>query len=508
MQAGTHIIVGRRTPEVRGQFAAFVEHGGTVCIVATHKAILSVKINAEVLSFYNKEEKVVVRYGGRGKSDVGQARIWNICRRGLVGTDGQLVLGNRMTGGQERFRLLQLERDVQQQFLFLVNAGKGVVELDVRLLLRSNGQVADNAALYGFAVGKQYPFGIAGTQVTEIMLVIDAYKTGGHINGCSPDGLVDVRHFVEVGIRLAVGIEKPVIAEVVVGGIVGVEVAAVAEIGFAVRRLGMQGLIDKVPNETALEGGILADEIPIVLEAALRVAHCVGVFAEDKRFGGVASGVFFTAFVVQVHRAVDVGEVVLLSLLVLHGTRGVFRFNPLVAGFKVGTETGFVAQRPDNNRGMIEIALHVALVAFQMGGGVERVLCQCVFAVHAVRFDVGFGYDVDAVFVAEVIPEIVVWIVAGADGVDVVLLHQGDVLNHPLARDGIAAVGVYLVAIGAFEEYGLPVDEYLPVLQLNLAEADVEGDGFQRPTAVLQGNKQLVEVGSFRRPFLGGTDRY
>ena len=80
---------------------------------------------------------------------------------------------------------------------------------------------------------------------------------------------------------------------------------------------------------------------------------------------------------------------------------------------------------------MVEATLHVTLVALQMGFLVAGFFGQRLFAVtHSVGFDVGFGYDINTVFVAEVIPEIVVRIVAGSHRVDVELLHNLDVLNH------------------------------------------------------------------------------
>ena len=49
---------------------------------------------------------------------------------------------------------------------------------------------------------------------------------------------------------------------------------------------------------------------------------------------------------------------------------------------------------------MVESALYIALVTFQMGFLIRGVLGQSLFAVaHAVRFYIGFGYDIDTVLV-------------------------------------------------------------------------------------------------------------
>ena len=73
------------------------------------------------------------------------------------------------------------------------------------------------------------------------------------------------------------------------------------------------------------------------------------------------------------------------------------------------------------------------------------------------RFEVGFGHQVEPVSVAERVPAGVVRVVACAHGVEIVLLEDADVLDHPLFRDDISAVGVHFVAVGAFDKHGLSV---------------------------------------------------
>ena len=73
------------------------------------------------------------------------------------------------------------------------------------------------------------------------------------------------------------------------------------------------------------------------------------------------------------------------------------------------------------------------------------------------RFEVGFGHQIESVAVAERVPAGVVRVVARAHGVEIVLLEDADVLDHPLFRDDIPAVGVHFVAVGAFDKHGLSV---------------------------------------------------
>ena len=131
------------------------------------------------------------------------------------------------------------------------------------------------------------------------------------------------------------------------------------------------------------------------------------------------------------------------------------------------------------------------------------ILGQRLLAVaHAVALDVGLGRDVDAVFVAEVIPAGVVGIVAGAVGIHVKLLHHLDVLNHAFYAYHIAAVGVEFVAVGTLDEHRHAVDEELLVFDFNLAEAHTLRYALHHLAAVEQRGIELVEIRCLGRPLL------
>jgi hypothetical protein len=68
---------------------------------------------------------------------------------------------------------------------------------------------------------------------------------------------------------------------------------------------------------------------------------------------------------------------------------------------------------------------------------------------------------------------------AGAHRVDVVLLHQADVLDHPLAGHDLAEIRIPLVAVDAAEEHRLAVHQELAGLGLYRAEADAPGNDLQ-----------------------------
>ena len=55
--------------------------------------------------------------------------------------------------------------------------------------------------------------------------------------------------------------------------------------------------------------------------------------------------------------------------------------------------------------------------------------------------------------VAQVIPTVVVRVMAGTHGVDIEFFHHFDILQHTFGRNHITAVRVHFVTVGSFEEY-------------------------------------------------------
>ncbi len=155
-----------------------------------------------------------------------------------------------------------------------------------------------------------------------------------------------------------------------------------------------------------------------------------------------------------VHHADDIHHGRLAGAFVMDQAGRVGLADPGGHGVVVGAETGFVAQRPDDDRGVVLVALDHALGPVDVGGLPVLVIRQPVQVAgqaKTVAFQVGFVDHVQAVAVAQVQPARIVGIVRGAHGVDVVLLHQGDVLHHRFVGHGVAQVGVRLVAVDALQ---------------------------------------------------------
>ena len=142
----------------------------------------------------------------------------------------------------------------------------------------------------------------------------------------------------------------------------------------------------------------------------------------------------------------------------------------------------FVAQRPDDDGGMVLEVLDVGHAAVDDRVAHPRLVVEA--AVVAVALAVGLGHQPDAPLVAQFVPPRVVGVMAGADVVAVALLEDFQVADHLRLGDGVAHVGPMLVPVGALELDGRAVDEELPALDLDLAETDAGGEEFRSAAAL------------------------
>ena len=177
------------------------------------------------------------------------------------------------------------------------------------------------------------------------------------------------------------------------------------------------------------------------------------IFALNKGAWVIALAVFFAIGVSIIHRAVDVGLASLCpnGLLVMYRARVVVSLDKLVCLFEVRPVASFVAEAPYNNRRVVLVYLYIVVVALKVRLFIKRILCESFIAVsHSVRFYVRLSRYVKAVLVAQFIPARVVGVMAGSHGVQVVLFHYLDVLNHSLYRNYVSAVGIHFVTVCAF----------------------------------------------------------
>ena len=137
----------------------------------------------------------------------------------------------------------------------------------------------------------------------------------------------------------------------------------------------------------------------------------------------------------RVHRADDVRRCAAAARLVLHGARRLVRARPrrhLVVRHPVAR---LVAERPHDDARVVLVALHHTSEPRHKGRSPRRRLCQRALVARPPHEAVGLGVrlvdNVEADGVAQLVPALALRVVRGADGVDVVTLHQCRV------RDGL-----------------------------------------------------------------------
>ena len=175
-------------------------------------------------------------------------------------------------------------------------------------------------------------------------------------------------------------------------------------------------------------------------------------------------------------------------LFILYRTAAISLFDPVVTSHKVRSVTGFISQRPENNRRMIFKSLHHPLISFEVSLGISRFLGQCPFAIpHSMRFDIGFTHDIQPIFVTKVIPFGIVRIMTRPHGIQIILLHHPYILDQSLPGYLISGQRIQFMAVGSFKQDRLPIDPYLPqfFLQFDFPESDPLRNNFQHFSGII-----------------------
>ena len=119
---------------------------------------------------------------------------------------------------------------------------------------------------------------------------------------------------------------------------------------------------------------------------------------------------------------------------------------------------GFIAQRPDDNARMVAIALHHARDALAHGRQPCGIVGEAIHRHHAVGFNIGFVDDIQAVTIAQGVPQRVIWVMGAAHGIEIILLHQDDVLHHRRLIHHLTVDRMVLMAIGTANQQRLTIE--------------------------------------------------
>ena len=337
--------------------------------------------------------------------------------------------------------------------------------------------------------------------------------------------MINLFDFPVFGEGFAGGADETFDGEAAVVGHVA-EVAAEGDVRLTIGSLAVQALVAPFPDEAAEQARVRIKFIPIFGEVAEGIAHGVGVFGgEDGAVvvGALGQGEELVPALVpgivglgvrgggeaRIETADDVhgGRILHFALraFVMDGAGGIEFVPPAGDGGEIRAVAGFVGHGPDDHGGMILIALGQADGAVEEGALPARVIGEGTAC--AVGADIGLVEHVDAIAVAEVVPARIIGIMAGANGVDIGALHQGDVLKHAAEGEGVTGVRINLVPVHAAQANGLAIDEEAAVADFDLAEAHGAAIGFHDVAVVVaQGQDERVEIGGFSGPRGGLMD--
>ena len=251
-------------------------------------------------------------------------------------------------------------------------------------------------------------------------------------------------------------------------------------------------LVSPVPDASADDRVAGIERVDVRVEASGRVADRVCVFAEEVRLFVVLAALE-NALRRRIHVAVDVA--VGAVALVVDDRLRIKRVKRIRRGLHVLAGARLVSERPEEDAGMVLVVLEVVDVALDVRLAPLRLARKRLVAeAGSVRLDVRLGNDVDSVLVAEIVPEMVVGIVARADHVDVVALEEKDVLQHLRTRDGVTSVWRRLVAVHALHLHRDAVEKNLAVLHLDAPDARLHSALIRRSVVVLLLDDEPVQV--------------
>ena len=202
--------------------------------------------------------------------------------------------------------------------------------------------------------------------------------------------------------------------------------------------------------------------------------------------------------------------------LVLYGATLVEFLDGVVGIDEILAGAGFVAQAPNAHRGVVHGGMHHFEVARHVLVAELRHMAQrFFFVVVFVALEVGLIFEVDAIFVGQVVPIRIVAVVAVADMVDVGALHEHHFVLHLFVRDGMSALGVRLVAVNALHLDGLAVEIIVTsrlaelivrsgrFFDFDFAETHHSREGFEHAAfGVFQLTPEDIAPGRFGTPLL------
>ena len=205
------------------------------------------------------------------------------------------------------------------------------------------------------------------------------------------------------------------------------------------------GLIHPVPDAAAHHSVAIFNNIPIFAQIPYSLPHGMGIFAHNKGLTFATIAQSFCPLNPGVHLRIHIRSLVAMAMY----ESGIEIANSVIAVRHILSPSVFVAQRPENYRGVVTVAKHHTHIAIHEGigpGGVARKI------IIAMTFQIGLIDAIKAVGIHHLIHLWLTRIMAGADSVYICLLHQLDIAKHCLHIHITSILGMGVMGVDSFNK--------------------------------------------------------
>ena len=325
-------------------------------------------------------------------------------------------------------------------------------------------------------VGEHHP---VGDEVAVVRLVAEVAAVGPAESVRRLPGLAAVRHLTHRGGRTT---------------------------GATVVQALRQAVVPELPDEAALQAWGRLDRLPVLGQRAVAVAHRVRVLTHDQRMPLLpARGVCDDRLDRRVHRAGQVARGLVAApvehdrALVVQRPGRIEPTQPAGGGVVVRAVAALVAQRPEDDAGVVQVPARHPRDSVDEGGQVVRVVGQVVGV--GVTFDVRLVDHHQAQLVGQVQQRRVVRVVRRAYRVEAEPLHRQQVLADLVARYGPTTPWVEVVPVHPAQVWPHAVQQQVEPDDLDRPEADPVQRGLDhRSGRVVQRDGQVVQPRRLGRP--------
>ncbi len=294
--------------------------------------------------------------------------------------------------------------------------------------------------------------------------------------------LIQKLYFLCFGRRLPGAVDDPVAAEIIIRGPVR-KVSAITQHLRPIQITADQRLVYIIPDKSALIHGIPVLQIRIFFHPSKRIAHGVGVLTQDKGLLRIILQILDHILGFGIHLALHVADILELPVpedaLVVDDPGRISVSEKPGHGGDILSRVSLVAAGPYEDCRVVLVPLqhghcpvhHAGLPLRQAAGDIPGRLADAHLLPGTMAFQVGLIDHVQAVLIAQLIPSGLVGIVAGADRIDIVLLHEPDIPHHIFFRHCPASPYVELVAVDSLKDDPFSVDAHDPFSQFKMPEA-------------------------------------